>query len=195
MNSITELIKSADIWLFLKLNGWHNEAFDRVMYFISHKLSWIPLYIYFLYHVIKFFKKNSWKVLLIVILMIIISDQSSVHLFKEVFLRYRPCHHLLLKEKVHLINGHCGGLYGFVSSHAANTFALATFLYLLFRRASITFAAKNFLIVLWVILVGYSRIYSGVHYPLDIAGGWALGTVIGLAAFEAYNKFIAVKKP
>ena len=105
--------------------------------------------------------------ILAAVLAIVLSDQISVHAFKEVFLRYRPCHNLVLQSQVHL-NGGCGGTYGFISSHAANTFALAMFLSLLFNGKIKYF---TLFILVWASFVSYSRIYNGVHYPADIACG------------------------
>ncbi len=117
------------------------------------------------------------------VLVIVLSDQISVHAFKQVFLRYRPCHNLLLQAQVHLNDG-CGGMYGFVSSHAANTFALAMFLSLLFKNKIKYFGLAIFV---WAAFVSYSRIYNGVHYPADIACGAILGMGIGIVVFKIYQ--------
>ena len=116
-------------------------------------------------------------------MVIVFSDQLSVHAFKQVFLRYRPCHNLLIQSQVHLNDG-CGGMYGFVSSHAANTFALAMFLGLLFKDKIKYFGLAIFF---WAAFVSYSRIYNGVHYPADIACGAILGMGIGILVFKMYQ--------
>ncbi|MES2285044.1 MAG: phosphatase PAP2 family protein [Bacteroidota bacterium] len=176
-------INDLDTELFLFLNSKHNEFFDVVMYWCSHKLFWVPLYLFFFFLAYKQVGKRVWLVALAAVLLIVLSDQISVHAFKNVFLRLRPCHNLLIQAKVHLLNGHCGGAYGFVSSHAANTFALAMFLSLFFRSR---FKYFGFLIFLWASLVAYSRIYSGVHYPADVAVGAIIGMGIGVAVFKIY---------
>ncbi|MBL7883937.1 MAG: phosphatase PAP2 family protein, partial [Bacteroidia bacterium] len=171
---IIESIKQLDTELFLYLNSKHTAFFDVVMYWASHKLFWIPLYSFFLYLAYKYFGKKVWIVALTATIAIVLSDQISTQLFKNVFLRYRPCHNLLIQSQIHL-NGNCGGTYGFVSSHAANTFALATLLFLLFKNK-----IKYFGIVIfsWASFVSYSRIYNGVHYPADISVGALLGIVV-----------------
>lgn len=183
MNIITT-IKELDTQLFLILNGMHNDFFDVIMYWLSDKFIWIPLYLYFFFLAFKKVGNRIWLVATSVVLLILLSDQLSVHAFKEVFLRYRPCHNELIKTQVHLLNGHCGGTYGFVSSHAANTFALAMFLSLFLKDQ-----IKNFgiFIFIWAAFVSYSRIYSGVHYPADVTVGAVLGMGIGVMVFKMYQ--------
>ena len=176
-----ELLKAIDTKLFLFFNGNHTPFMDSVMGAVTDKYTWIPFYLILLFFVWKTSKSKMWLVVLSVAIMITVSDQLSVHLFKEVFQRYRPCHNLLLQGKVQLINGACGGLYGFVSSHAANTFALTTFLIFYFRR-------KDFAVFMyiWASFVCYSRIYAGAHYPFDVLGGMMLGVFIGFTAYRFY---------
>ncbi|MGQ0827361.1 MAG: phosphatase PAP2 family protein [Bacteroidota bacterium] len=181
--SLITSIKDLDTQLFLFLNGKHNLFFDTVMFWASHKFVWIPLYTFLFYLVYKHFGKKVWLFAIAVAVTIVLSDQISVHAFKNVFLRYRPCHNTLIRDQVH-VNGGCGGTYGFVSSHAANTFALAMLLGLLFRNR-----IKNFglLIFSWAIFVSYSRIYNGAHYPADIAIGGILGMGIAVAVFKLFE--------
>jgi undecaprenyl-diphosphatase len=176
-------IKELDTKLFLFLNGKHNAFFDSVMFWSSHRYFWIPLYLFFFFLAIKHFGKKVWLVALSAALLIALSDQISVHAFKNVFLRYRPCHNLLIQAQVHLNDG-CGGTYGFISSHAANTFALAMFLGLLFKNKIRYF---TFFIFIWATFVSYSRIYNGVHYPLDVAAGAIVGMGIGIVVFKIYK--------
>ena len=112
---------------------------------------------------------------------IIIADQSSVQLFKNTFQRLRPCHNEAISNLVHIVNNKCGGLYGFVSSHATNTFAFAVFTSLFFSKKYI-----SLLLIFWALVVSYSRIYLGVHYPLDVIGGGILGLTIGILVFKIY---------
>jgi undecaprenyl-diphosphatase len=177
-------IKSIDTQLFLFLNGKHNAFFDFIMYWASNKLVWIPLYLVFLFLSYKHVGKRLWLVVLAVLVLIVLSDQISNQGFKNNFKRYRPCQNLVIQSQVH-VNGNCGGTYGFVSSHAANTFALATFLGLLFYKKINYF---GFFIFTWATFVSYSRIYNGVHYPADVAVGALLGVLIGFLVFKLYAK-------
>jgi undecaprenyl-diphosphatase len=177
-------IKNIDTELFLFLNGKHNAFFDFIMYWASNKFIWIPLYLFFFYLAFKHFGKKVIWIALAAGLLIVLSDQISVHAFKNVFLRYRPCHNLLIQAQVH-VNGSCGGTYGFVSSHATNTFAIAMFLFLLLKDRIKYF---GFFIFAWASLVSYSRIYNGVHYPADIFVGAILGAGMASLVFVIYQQ-------
>lgn len=183
MGLMIETLRNTDTALFLFLNGKHNAFFDMLMWWVSYKYTWIPLYALLLVLVWKKVKIKTPLVLLSIALLILISDQISVHFFKNFFERYRPCHNLLIKDKVHLVDG-CGGMYGFVSSHAANTFALAVFLSLLFKNNWFTV-----FLLFGAGLTSYSRIYLGVHYPLDILFGAILGCVAGVTIFMLFDWF------
>ena len=179
--NMIEFLKAIDTRLFLFFNGNPTPFMDSVMEAAANKFTWIPFYLILLFFVWRKEKRNMWLVVLSIAILITFSDQISVHCFKEVFQRYRPCHNLLVQNKVHLINGYCGGQYGFVSSHAANSFALTTFLIFFFRRWD--FAVGMYL---WAAFVCYSRVYAGVHYPFDILGGMILGIFLGLIGYKIY---------
>ena len=127
-----------------------------VMAFISSELGWLPLYVVLLYLVFKKYKWQGLWVILGVVVLITCSDQLSSHVFKPIFHRFRPCHDPLIEDLVHLPYGHCGGQYGFISSHAANTFALATLIWLTMKRF---YRNIGWLMFPWAALVAYSRIY------------------------------------
>ena len=176
-----EFLNQLDTDLFLFLNSLHSPFCDKVMYFVSGRIEWIPLYLILAAWVIYKFRWRAIAVIVFVTLLIIASDQTSVHLFKEIIRRLRPCKNNDIQAFVHLVNNYCGGKYGFVSSHAANTFALATFISLIFKNKIF-----SCFIFFWAMVVSYSRIYLGVHYPGDVIGGLLLGIGLGLLFYWLY---------
>jgi len=176
-----EYLLKLDTDLFLLLNGINSTFWDTIMWYISATKTWIPLYLIVLFFV---FKQQKWKgfiTFFFMILLVGVADQGSVHLFKNTFQRLRPCHNEAILNIVHIVNNKCGGLYSFVSSHATNTFAFAVFTSLYFNKKKI-----SYLLIFWAIIVSYSRIYLGVHYPLDVFGGAILGVIIGVIIFKIY---------
>lgn len=189
---MVEYLNNIDTEVFLFLNGLHNGFFDFVMYWLSNKFIWIPLYLYLLYLLYKYYKDSFLYILPAIILLVVASDQISVQLFKNVFMRLRPCHNPELVGLVHLVKGDCGGQYGFISSHATNHFAIATFLSLLLGRRIKYFTPFIFL---WAALIAYSRIYLGVHYPGDVIAGAIVGILIGLIIWILYKAVLYFFKP
>ncbi len=180
-----EFLKDLDIKIFLFLNGINSPTADFLMYWLSHKTIWIPLYAFLIFLLYRQYYRKVIIILILVALLITISDQVSVFMFKNVFLRLRPCHEPALEGLVYAPFG-CGGRYGFISSHASNVFALAVFVVLLLRNR---FSPYIYGLFIWAALVSYSRIYLGVHYPADIVGGALMGT---LEAFFIYALWIQI---
>lgn len=167
--------------IVLAINGWHTPFLDEIMWIISSKLVWIPFYLFLIYLAAK---KNSLKQTLfftiLAVLSVVISDLISTYCFKEVFLRYRPSHNLFLTDKLHFYENkpgefYRGGQYGFISSHAANFFAIAVF---------VGYSLKEFYpkllttLIIIATIVCFSRIYLGVHYLSDVFVGGLVGATI-----------------
>ena len=171
-----------DTRLFLAINGLHSETWDGIMWWISGKMTWWPFYLILLGFLAW---KKRWQLvpmLLFIILVVTLTDQSSVHLFKNVFQRLRPCHDPALEGLVHLVNNKCGGKYGFISSHAANAFGVALLVVLWSRKWWLTV-----LMLSWAMIISYSRIYLGVHYPGDVLAGGAWGAACGWLVFILFS--------
>jgi undecaprenyl-diphosphatase len=152
-----------------------------LMFWMSNEYIWIPFYIVLIGLTLYYFRKQSALLILLMLLLITSSDQLS-GLIKRSVGRLRPCHNPAISNLVHTVQ-HCGGNFGFVSSHAANTFALATFITLLFIRK---YEYMGWIMFCWASVVSFSRIYLGVHYPADIAAGAFLGAGLGLLFYRIY---------
>jgi undecaprenyl-diphosphatase len=179
---MSENLINLDKKIFLMLNHFASSGVDPVMRFLSGPVPWILFFIGFLIVIWKVpWSRYHKRYLILVGSMILayaISEQASVHLFKDVVMRLRPCHEPSLAGQVRLVAHSCGGQFGFVSTHAANAFNLAILSVLLVNRKWFTISAFA-----WAILISYSRIYVGVHYPGDVLCGAALGCLIGFGSF------------
>ena len=189
-----ETLDTFDKELLLWLNGFHTPFWDTIMWWFSSAPFWIPFYLILLFVILKSINKNwpqqnykQWVgVIVSISVAILLADQISSGFFKPFFERLRPSHSPGLEGLVHLLtdpNGNIykGGMYGFVSSHAANSFAIAIFSGYLIKTKNAWIG-----LILWASLVSYSRIYLGVHYPGDIIGGAIIGILSGFVAARLY---------
>ena len=185
-----EALSTIDSDLFLFLNGLHAEWMDGVMVLITQMWVWLPLYLLLIYWTVKQYGKRCWWIFLAVALVVLCSDQLSAHVCKPLFQRLRPCYNADLQGLIHLPKGMAGGQYGFVSSHAANTFAIAAFLTAALRK---NYKWMGIALYLWAFISSYSRIYIGYHYPGDILCGAVLGILVGLTLWKVFQ-LLVVKK-
>jgi undecaprenyl-diphosphatase len=179
-----EYIIKFDREIFLMINSLHAEWLNSPMLFFSGQIIWAPFILFILYYAyFQMNKKYFYLFLLFLAMTIISSDVSSSYLMKNIFQRMRPCRLDELKPFIYQFGQKCGGKYGFVSSHAANSFAAITFstLCLKFR--------PKFFRLFWILpcLVAYSRIYTGVHYPGDVIMGSIVGIIFGMLMALLYK--------
>ena len=182
-----DTLESIDRAIVLAVNGWNTPWLDEVMWWISARITWIPVYLLLLYLGLKKLQRQQFVFFVLsALLAVILADLISVYFFKEVFLRYRPSHNTLLTNRLHLYEikpgeFYKGGMYGFISSHAANFFAL-------FILAGLVFRPLYPRMIYWLlaanVFVCLSRLYLGVHYLSDLIAGGVVGATIGYICYR-----------
>ncbi len=186
-------LKETDTAITLYVNGFHNDFFDQFMYLFSGRFIWIPMYAMILVILFRNYKIKPAVVMMFGIgLTILLTDQLCATYIRPVLERLRPANlENPISELIHVVNDYRGGSYGFPSCHAANSFALVSFLAMLVPK-------RRFLIFifLWAVLNSYSRLYLGVHYLGDLTVGAIIGSIIGiccycLSVFVIKSKFIS----
>ena len=188
-----EQLLHIDTEVLLAINGWHAPWADTLMWIISAKTTWIPLYLLLIGLLvwryrqpaptpIKWLHKVPACVVMIVMIVMAVgaADFIASGILKDLVARPRPSRVPELEGVLHIVNGYRSGQYGFVSSHAANTMACGLLFALIWRKKIATIG-----LMLWVAMNCYSRMYLGVHYPLDIIGGLVVGALVAVAAYGA----------
>ena len=187
--SIFQQIKDIDQALFYQINGvWHHPILDAVLPWTRHSHNWIPLYIGLIIWLIYQIGWKTLKWILFALINVGLTDQISSSVFKPFFHRLRPCNDPALIGKTRLLLEHCSGGFSFTSSHAANHFGIAMFI---FMTWGITQKKYTRFFFVWAGVISFAQIYVGVHYPLDIFGGAIIGLVSGFAMAKAYLKWTA----
>jgi len=185
-----EALVSFDRNLFLAMNGPMGSTMDWLMAWAADRFIWIPFYVFLATLLFRKYGMQALYMTLFAGVLILLSDQGSV-LLKNGFMRLRPCHDDSLSIMVHTVGGYCGGKYGFVSSHAANTMGLFIYILLMLRSSNRWLLGG---MICWVLLIGYCRIYLGAHFPADIIGGWIVGVFAALLTYGAYRSIFPSPK-
>jgi undecaprenyl-diphosphatase len=184
--TLWEKLDAWDKWLFMKLNSGHtNSFFDFILPYFRDSVFWAPLYIFILVFITVNFGKNGWLWSLGLICTVATVDIIGARVFKEGFERLRPCQDPMFFQNVRLLLKHCSGSYSFVSNHAANHFAIATYISLTTRPS---IGKWVYALYIWAALIAYAQIYVGVHFPLDTLAGAGLGTLMGIVYSKAFYR-------
>jgi undecaprenyl-diphosphatase len=186
-------IESWDRYLVLFINGTNHPFLDQIMWLVSDPLFGVPFYLLFIYFIFK--KHTSKETFLIVLMLAIIvglADFTAHEIFKENFQRFRPSHHFDLKDHLHLHahkdgSFYRGGKFGFISNHATNMSALCCGVFLVLKSH---YKILWIYLLIFLVLISYSRIYLGVHYLTDIIVGWLVGFVLAFTGFIILKKII-----
>lgn len=189
---ISQWLVEGDSSILLAVNGMHSSYFDTFMWLCSRKFEWIPFYLSILY---VLFRNFNWRVVLYSLVamgvILLLTDAVSSHFIRPVVARLRPSNlENPISEMIHIVDNHRGGRYGFPSSHASNSWGLVFFVGLLLRRRVLT----TFLSC-WALLLCYSRLYLGVHYPGDLLAGMLLGAVVASLVYYVFWRTTKVVPP
>lgn len=175
-------IENLDREITITINNLSHNYLDYFMIFLSNKYVWIPLYLYLIFLLWKFDKKNFIINIVICSVTVIIADFITSSLMKPYFERLRPCQDNSMLDVINIVSG-CGKKFSFASSHASTTFSLATIFFFLTR-------GEVKLLFLWSILIGYSRIYLGVHYFTDVITGFLVGFLTSILIYRISKKYL-----
>lgn len=185
-------IEKYDKNLFLKINThWTNAFLDAVIPWWRDQNTWIPLYLFLFVFMLINAKNKTWLWLLFAILTILISDQLNSSVLKYCFDRLRPCNDPVMRYREILRIPGRPQSPSFPSSHAVNHFAIALYFFMTMKKY---IGRWVWLFIVWAASICYGQVYVGVHYPLDVAGGAVVGTLIGLFTSFIYRKYFADKQ-
>lgn len=185
LTDLLSMLKAMDTMVFLAVNSHHNAYFDSVMWLVSGKLIWVPMYVSLFFVLLKNYSyKVVFAILLAIGVVILFTDSFTAQVIRPWVCRLRPSNlDNPMSSMVHVVDGYRGGAYGFPSNHASNTWGLAFFITFLFRRYKLTF-----FFFLWALLVCYSRMYLGVHYFGDLLIGGLLALAGASTVFYMFRK-------
>lgn len=184
-----EQLLQYDTELFIYLNSLGNKTWDPFWLAYTSKFNWIPFYALLLYLIFRQIGKKPMFITVVVVFIMILATDQITNLFKHGLHRLRPCHLAEIIEKMRLVRDGCGGQYGFFSGHASNTMAAAIFIGLMLKTK---YKYLKYILIVWAFLMAYSRVYIGVHYPLDIVIGMSFGALMGYI-FYRINLFAMQK--
>ena len=190
--NVLERIVDLDFRLFYKVNGvWTNHFFDNFFPYIRESIIWLPLYLFLLlFGCINFGLKGVyWCVAFLC--MASVCDILSSHVIKEQIYRSRPCKTASLMGSMRMLAVYCPQSSGFVSSHAANHFGAAMFIYVTWKKL---FPGWNKVFFFWAAAIAYAQVYVGVHFPLDVLCGALLGVAVGLLGGTSFNRYIGLSR-
>ena len=182
-----DLFKHFDQQLLIFINSLHATWLDPIMFQVTKIKIFIPLFLIWGFELFRWVKLKAFLVFAVCFVFLILLTDQTANLSKNNVARYRPTHNVEIGQNVHVVNEYRGGIYGFYSGHAANTFGIAMFLFLLFRKRK-TWIKYSFFP--FAILTSYSRIYLGVHYPFDIFIGMLTGLIYGYLIYRIYSAII-----
>lgn len=181
-----EKLLSLDTQFFIFLNSLGSESYDGFWLIITKQTNWIPLFLLLLYLIYKKTGIKQTGYLLLFVAVLILATDQITNVFKYTFQRVRPCNNPEINTFIRVVQSRSS--FSFFSGHAANSMAVATFLYLILKKQIKFFG----LLFLWPLIFAYSRIYLGLHYPLDILSGYFFGGIMGFLMYKGY--LLAINK-
>jgi membrane-associated phospholipid phosphatase len=185
-------IVNVDRWVMFKVNAeWHSTALDALALLAREATLWAPLYVFLIVYMALNYGGRGWWWVVTAMVLVGVSDLVASHFFKVVFYRPRPCRDEFMSQHIRFIAQVCGLNGSFVSSHASNHFAMATFIQRTLGRNDRRWSLFYF----WAMLICWAQVYVGVHYPTDVLGGALLGLLIGWLGARLFRSYIGLTNP